>query len=132
MQQLIAGNWKMNGLRSDALALAAALRRGAACDLLICPPATVLAAVAEAVAGSSVMVGGQDCHNDPSGAHTGDVSAPMLRDAGAGWVILGHSERRADHHETDALVRSKVVAAQAAGLRTIVCVGETEQERAPP
>jgi len=129
LQQLIAGNWKMNGLRAEALALAAALRQGAACDLLVCPPATVLAVVAEALAGSTVMVGGQDCHSNPSGAHTGDVSAPMLRDAGAGWVILGHSERRRDHHETDAQVRSKVVAAQAAGLRTIVCVGETVQER---
>jgi len=129
LQQLIAGNWKMNGLRAEALALATALRGGAACDLLVCPPATVLAAVADVLAGTAVMLGGQDCHSDPSGAHTGDVSAPMLRDAGAGWVILGHSERRQDHHETDAQVRSKVVAAQAAGLQTIVCVGETEQER---
>lgn len=128
MQQLIAGNWKMNGLRAAAQALAAALRQGAACDLLVCPPATVLAAVAEVLAGTSVMVGGQDCHCDASGAHTGDISAPMLRDAGAGWVILGHSERRQDHHETDAQVRSKVIAAQVAGLQTIVCVGETEQE----
>ena len=129
LQQLIAGNWKMNGLRAEALTLAAALRQGAACDLLVCPPATVLAAVAEALAGSTVMVGGQDCHGDPSGAHTGDISAAMLRDAGAGWVILGHSERRQDHHETDTQVRIKVMAAQAAGLQTIVCVGETEQER---
>ncbi len=119
----------MNGLRTEALALAAALRGGPACDLLACPPATVLAAVAEALAGTAVMVGGQDCHADPSGAHTGDVSALMLRDAGAGWVILGHSERRQEHHETDAQVRSKVVAAQAAGLQTIVCVGETEAQR---
>ncbi len=129
LQQLIAGNWKMNGLRAEALALAAALRGGAGCDLLVCPPATVLAAVAEALAGDAVMAGGQDCHADPSGAHTGDVSAAMLRDAGATWVILGHSERRQDHHETDAQVRSKVDAAQAAGLQTIVCVGETEQQR---
>lgn len=130
LQQLIAGNWKMNGLRGEALALAAALRGGAAgCGLLVCPPATVLAAVAEALAGTAVMVGGQDCHADPSGAHTGDISAPMLRDAGAGWVILGHSERRGDHHETDAQVRAKIGAAQAAGLQTIVCVGETDQER---
>jgi len=129
LHQLIAGNWKMNGLRAEALALAKALRGGAACDMLVCPPATVLAAVAEALRGSPVMVGGQDCHPDPSGAHTGDVSAEMLRDAGAGWVILGHSERRQEHHETDAQVRAKVVAAQTAGLQTIVCVGETEQER---
>ncbi len=130
LQQLIAGNWKMNGLRAEALALAAALRGGAAgCELLVCPPATVLAAVAEALAGTAVMVGGQDCHADPSGAHTGDISAPMLRDAGARWVILGHSERRRDHHETDAQVRGKAAAAQAAGLQTIVCVGETDQER---
>jgi len=126
---LIAGNWKMNGLRAEALALADALHGGAACDMLVCPPATVLAAVADALHGSAVMVGGQDCHPDPYGAHTGDLSAQMLRNAGAVWVILGHSERRQDHHETNAQVRAKVRAAQAAGLQTIVCVGETDHER---
>jgi len=129
VQPLIAGNWKMNGLRADAVALATALRGGAACDMLVCPPTTLLAAVAEALAGSAVMVGGQDCHPEPSGARTGDVSAPMLRDAGAGWVILGHSERRLGYGESNALVQEKARAAVAAGLIPIVCVGETEQQR---
>ncbi len=130
---MVAGNWKMNGLRADAVALAAALRadlaRPAACDVLVCPPATVLAAVADALAGSGVMVGGQDCHPEASGARTGDVSAPMLRDAGAGWVILGHSERRLGYGESNVLVRDKARAAIAAGLTPVVCVGETEQQR---
>ncbi len=130
MRQLIAGNWKMNGTTAEAAALAEALRRAAApCDLLVCPPATQLAAVAAALAGSPVMVGGQDCHQSPCGAHTGDIAATMLREAGARWVILGHSERRAEHHESDATVRSKVEAAVAAGLTAVVCVGETEAQR---
>ena len=130
MRQLIAGNWKMNGTTVEAAALAEALRGGAAgCDLLVCPPATQLVAVAAALAGTPVMVGGQDCHADKCGAHTGDVAASMLRDAGAGWVILGHSERRSEHHETDELVRQKAVAAMAAGLTPIVCVGETDEQR---
>ena len=130
MPALIAGNWKMNGLRTEAAALAAALQGGApGCDLLVCPPATVLAEVARLLAGTAVMVGGQDCHASASGAHTGDVSAPMLRDAGAGWVILGHSERRQDHGEMDVAVRHKAVAAAAAGLVPVVCVGETAAER---
>ncbi len=132
MRQLIAGNWKMNGLGPEARALADAVRAGSdgvGCDLLLCPPATVLALVAEVVAGSAVMVGGQDCHTGGSGAHTGDVSAPMLRDAGAAWVIVGHSERRADHGENDPLVLRKAQAAAAAGLTPIICVGETEQHR---
>ena len=133
MRQLIAGNWKMNGLRAEALTLAKALAAGlaqpAGCDVLVCPPSTVLAAVADALAGSAVMVGGQDCHPEASGACTGDISAPMLRDAGAGWVILGHSERRLGYSESNALVREKVRAAAAAGLEAIVCVGETEQQR---
>jgi triosephosphate isomerase len=102
---------------------------GLACDLLVCPPATVLASVATILAGSVVAVGGQDCGSEAAGAFTGDVSAPMLADAGAAWVILGHSERRAGHHETDIEVRAKVAAAVAAGLRPIVCVGETEEQR---
>ena len=133
MRQLIAGNWKMNGLRADAVTLTAALAAGlgqpAGCDVLVCPPATVLAAVADALAGSGVMVGGQDCHPEACGARTGDVSAPMLRDAGARWVILGHSERRLGYSESNALVREKAVAAMAAGLTPVVCVGETEQQR---
>ncbi len=130
MPPLIAGNWKMNGLRAEAAALAAALRGGVpGCDLLVCPPATVLAEVAQLLQGSAVMVGGQDCHEAASGAHTGDVSPPMLRDAGAGWVILGHSERRQDHGEMDVAVRRKAVAAAAAGLVPVVCVGETATER---
>src|SRR3954469_13208734 len=108
---LIAGNWKMNGLATDGLALARAVAERAAkdalrCDLLVCPPATILSRVAEALKGAKVAVGGQDCHTKPGGAHTGDISAPMVRDAGATFVIVGHSERRADHGETDAMVRS--------------------------
>ncbi|HEY1931669.1 MAG TPA: triose-phosphate isomerase [Acetobacteraceae bacterium] len=133
MPQLIAGNWKMHGLNADALALARGVAAGAAglpCDLLVCPPFVHLAAVAQALAGSGVPVGGQDCHQAKQGAHTGDISAPMLRDAGASWVILGHSERRQNHGETDELVREKVLAAVEAGLTPIVCVGETADQRA--
>ena len=122
----------MNGTRAEAAALAAALRGAgpvAGCDLLACPPATVLAALAETLDGSGIAVGGQDCHEVDNGAHTGDVSAPMLRDLGASAVILGHSERRQTHFETDALVQRKAVAAGRAGLLPIVCVGETERQR---
>ena len=132
MRALIAGNWKMNGRLGDAERIAAPLAgpaAGLSCELLVCPPATLLAAVAQRLAGTAVAVGAQDCHAAPDGAHTGDLSAAMLRDAGATWVILGHSERRADHGETDAAVRAKAAAAQAAGLAPIVCVGETESER---
>ena len=121
MRQLIAGNWKMNGLRSDAITLAQGVRAGAqgmGSDLLVCPPFTVLEAVARALEGSTVAVGGQDCHTAQQGAHTGDVSAAMLRDAGATWVILGHSERRQNHGETDELVREKVFR-QLGGVRSI-------------
>ena len=134
MCQLIAGNWKMHGLAAEAAALVQGIAAGAAglagrCDLLVCPPATLVAAVARDLAGSGVAVGGQDCHADGSGAHTGDISAPMLRDAGAQWVILGHSERRTNHGETDAAVQAKVRAAVAAGLIPIVCLGETDAQR---
>lgn len=132
MRQLIAGNWKMNGSLTMARGLLDALRAADAalgCDLLVCPPATLVSVAAHALLGSRVAVGGQDCHAKPAGAHTGDISAPMLRDAGASHVILGHSERRADHGESDALVRAKVAAAVAAGLLPIVCVGETEAQR---
>jgi triosephosphate isomerase len=132
MRHLIAGNWKMNGLSGEAATIVTPLPAGAtglACDLLVCPPFTQIAAVASLLTGSSVAVGGQDCHVNDKGAHTGDISAAMLRDAGATWVILGHSERRQDHHETDALIRAKTNAAIAAGLTPIVCVGETEAQR---
>ncbi len=131
MRQLIAGNWKMNGLFADVARLAGPLRAatGLGCDVLVCPPATLLAAMVQALAGSAVAVGAQDCHPDAPGAHTGDLAAAMLRDAGASHVILGHSERRAAHGETDALVCAKVLAAHAAGLVPIVCVGESEAER---
>ena len=130
MAQLIAGNWKMNTTTAEAAALAKAIRGGVAgCDLLVCPPATQLVAVTAILAGSPVAVGGQDCHWEPKGAHTGDISAPMLRDAGARWVILGHSERRASHTETDETVRRKAMAAAKAGLTPIVCVGETHEQR---
>jgi triosephosphate isomerase (TIM) len=133
MPQLIAGNWKMHGLTADAVALARAVAAGAAglaCELLVCPPFVHVAAVAQALVGSGVPIGGQDCHQAKQGAHTGDVSAPMLRDVGASWVILGHSERRQNHGETDELVREKVLAAVEAGLTPIVCVGETADQRA--
>jgi triosephosphate isomerase len=133
VRQLIAGNWKMHMLRAPASELAGGIRTGAsglACDLLVCPPFTAIEPVARALAGSVVAVGGQDCHTEVQGAHTGDVSAAMLRDAGATWVILGHSERRQNHGETDELVREKVLAAVDSGLTPIVCVGETEAQRA--
>ena len=132
MRALIAGNWKMNGLLADVARIAMPLREAAElapCDLLVCPPATLLHATAQALAGSKVAVGAQDGHARSSGAHTGEISAPMLRDAGAEWVILGHSERRAEFGETDARVRAKVEAAVGAGLTPIVCVGETGAER---
>jgi len=131
MRQLIAGNWKMNGLTAQAAEIAGPLRAptGLACDLLVCPPFTQLLTVGQVLAGSPVALGGQDCHTAPHGAHTGDISAPMLRDAGATWVILGHSERRQNHAETDELVREKVLAATDAGLTPIVCVGETADQR---
>jgi len=132
MRQLIAGNWKMNGTRASAAALLAALRSEAAglgCDLLVCPPATLVQLAAHGLIGSGIVVGGQDCHAKASGAHTGDISPAQLRDAGATHVILGHSERRQDHAETDAQVAAKAAAAIAAGLVPIVCVGETRAER---
>ncbi len=132
MRQLIAGNWKMHTLRAEAAALAGAIRDGSAgldCDLLVCPPFVHLDTVARLLAGSAVALGGQDCHQQAQGAHTGDISAAMLRDAGAAWVILGHSERRQNHGETDELVREKAIGAREAGLVPIVCVGETDEHR---
>jgi len=132
---LIAGNWKMNGLKADALALARDVADGVRQagwsdrELLVCPPATLVTAVADAARGSGLLVGGQNCHAKASGAHTGDISAEMLKDAGATHVIVGHSERRADCDETDATVRAKAEAAWRAGLVPIVCIGETLSER---
>src|SRR5262245_29547734 len=132
---LIAGNWKMNGLRADGLALARGVADGVKQagwsnrDVLVCPPATLVLAIAEAVKGSGVLVGGQNCHAKANGAHTGEIAAEMLRDCGATHVILGHSERRADCGETDAIVRAKAEAAWRAGLVPIVCIGETLGER---
>ena len=128
---LVAGNWKMNGLAADGLALArslAAAPEGVA-ELLVCPPATLLAPVASVLSGSRVALGGQDCHAEEAGAHTGDISAAMLIDAGCSHVIAGHSERRTGHGESDAIVRAKAGAAHRAGLIAIVCVGETAEER---
>jgi triosephosphate isomerase (TIM) len=132
MRPLIAGNWKMNGLTGDSAALAQAIRSGLgdlSPEVLVCPPATQITAVATVLAGCGIAVGGQDCHSKRLGAHTGEISAAMLRDAGARYVILGHSERRADQGETDALVAAKLAAAVEAGLVPIVCVGETGAER---
>jgi triosephosphate isomerase (TIM) len=134
IRPLIAGNWKMNGLKASAAEfeamLAGASTVAAKADLLVCPPATLIAGYAEKARGSkSLSVGAQDCHPEASGAHTGDISAEMLADAGASAVIVGHSERRADHGESNALVRSKAEAAWRAGLTAIVCVGETQQQR---
>ncbi len=131
MKKLAAGNWKMNGLAaalSEVSALIAA-HPAPACEMLLCPPATLLAQMNWAARGSSLTLGGQDCHQDAAGAHTGDISAAMLKDAGASHVILGHSERRADHGETDALVKAKAHAALTAGLIPVVCIGETEAQR---
>lgn len=131
MRALVVGNWKMNTLSAEAASLAGALRDCVipAADLLVCPPFTQIAPVAAALAGTAIAVGGQDCHAKPSGAFTGDIAAAMLADLGATWVILGHSERRQTHAETDDAVREKVLAATAAGLQTIVCVGETPEQR---
>ncbi len=132
-KRLVAGNWKMNGLRADGMALAQAVAERArephACDLLVCPPATLVAAVGAALAGSGVALGGQDCHAAAAGAFTGSISAEMLKDAGCSHVILGHSERRHGLGESDADVRAKTEAAWRAGLVAIVCVGETRAER---
>jgi triosephosphate isomerase (TIM) len=134
LRPLIAGNWKMNGLKASVAELDAMLAGApgvaAKCDLLVCPPATLLAAFAERAKGSKTLtVGAQDCHPKSSGAHTGDLSAEMLADAGAAAVIVGHSERRADHGESDALVRQKAEAVWRAGLTAIVCIGETREHR---
>ena len=133
-RQLIAGNWKMNGLTDEAMDLATGLvtrmtkMPHAPFDMLLCPPFTAIRMVAEVLAGR-LMIGGQDCHASEKGAHTGDVSAAMLADAGCTFVIVGHTERRTDHGETDAIVRNKAKAALSAGLSAIICIGETEAKR---
>ncbi|MET0639993.1 MAG: triose-phosphate isomerase [Hyphomicrobium sp.] len=134
IRPLVAGNWKMNGHKAslaEALAVRDALSGDLAslqADVLIAPPATLIAGFAEAV-GGDLALAGQDCHPKANGAHTGDIAAEMLKDAGASAVIVGHSERRADHGETSALVKAKAEAAHRAGLVAIICIGETEQER---
>jgi triosephosphate isomerase len=133
LRPLIAGNWKMNGLKSSEAEFEA-MREGAGtvankADLLVCPPATLIAGFAARAKGSKLAIGAQDCHPKASGAHTGDLSAEMLGDCGASAIIVGHSERRADHGETDELVRQKAEAAWRAGLVAIVCIGETQKQR---
>jgi triosephosphate isomerase (TIM) len=134
IRPLIAGNWKMNGLKASQAEfeamLAGASQVATKADLLVCPPATLIAGFAEKARGAKILaIGAQDCHPKPSGAHTGDLSAEMLGDAGASVIIVGHSERRADHGESDALVRQKAEAAWRAGLTAIVCIGETREQR---
>ncbi len=133
LRPLVAGNWKMNGLSASVAEIekivAGASQVSGKAELMICPPATLIAQFAKAARGSAVATGGQDCHAAASGAHTGDISAEMLADAGAAAVIVGHSERRTDHHETDAQVREKAQAAWRAGLIAILCIGETRAER---
>ncbi len=134
VRPLVAGNWKMNGLGGslveiDAMRQAADAGESGDAELLVCPPATLIAQAAWRIKGGELSLGAQDCHTEVSGAFTGDLSAAMLRDAGASYVIVGHSERRHLHHETDELVRAKAEAALKAGLTPIVCVGETKAER---
>lgn len=132
---LIAGNWKMNGLQEDGIALAKGVAAEAKkvarkdCEFLVCPSFTLLTSVKKALKGSKVMLGAQDCHYAVSGAHTGDISPVMLKDLGCQYVIVGHSERRTNHYETSELVAKKAAAAIEAGLKVIICIGETEAER---
>jgi len=132
---LIAGNWKMNGLSTDGVALASGLADkmkaagGVNFDMLVCPPATLISQVGRALDGGAITLGGQDCHMDEKGAHTGDTSAAMLKDLGCGFVLVGHSERRTDHAEDDQTVAAKARAAHAQGLVAVVCIGETEAQR---
>ena len=129
---LVAANWKMNGLKASIVELEkiiAGARTLTAVDLVVCPPATLITSFAVKAQGTRIAIGGQDCHAEAAGAYTGDISAEMLRDAGAAAVIVGHSERRRYHGETDAAVRAKAIAARRAGLLTIICIGETRAER---
>jgi triosephosphate isomerase (TIM) len=133
VRPLIAGNWKMNGLRASLSELRAMIQGAgdlaAKTDLMVCPPATLIGEFAAAAAGSPLAIGAQDCHPEAAGAFTGDISAEMLADAGAKAVIVGHSERRTLHGETDALVRGKAMAAHRAGLAAIICIGESRAQR---
>jgi triosephosphate isomerase (TIM) len=128
---LVAGNWKMNGLRASLDQVRAICAKIGAQDVevMLCPPATLISAVVAAGRGSALLVGGQDCHHKDAGAHTGDISAEMLQDCGATAVIVGHSERRTDHSETDEMVQAKAEAAHRAMLTAIICVGETAAQR---
>ena len=129
---LVAGNWKMNGLKAsigELEKIIAGAKKLTNVDVMVCPPATLIARFAAAARESSVTIGGQDCHAQPAGAYTGDIAAEMLKDAGAGAVIVGHSERRQYHGETNEAVRAKALAAHRAGIIAIVCVGETRAER---
>ena len=135
LRPVVAGNWKMHGTLAAARALAGAVRAGTeaaetGAEVIVCPPHPHLVAVAEVLAGGPVALGAQDCHALPAGAHTGDVSAPMLADCGCRFTIVGHSERRAEHQESDGIVRGKALAALEAGLTPILCVGESAAERA--
>lgn len=129
-RKLAAGNWKMNGTKASLAEVAAliAAHPDPKSEVLLCPPATLVAAMVATAAGK-IAVGGQDCHMKASGAHTGDIAAEMLADCGASHVILGHSERRADHGESSEMVAAKASAARAAGLVAVICVGETEAQR---
>jgi triosephosphate isomerase len=134
VRPLVAGNWKMNGVSGslveiDAIRQAADAGEAGSAELLICPPATLLAQAAWRTKGGELSLGAQDCYTEPNGAFTGDISAAMLKDAGATYVIVGHSERRNYHHETDEIVRAKAEAALKAALTPIICVGETQAER---
>ena len=132
---LIAGNWKMNGLLEDGVALAKGVAQEVKkaarkdCEFLVCPPFTLLTSAKKAIKGSRLMLGAQDCSFAEKGAHTGDISPVMLKDLGCQYVIVGHSERRTDHHETNELIAKKAEAAINAGLKVIICIGETEAER---
>lgn len=134
-KKLIAGNWKMNCLSAEGVELAKGIASEVkqmgkpACEFLVCPPFTLLSQVKKALRGAKVALGAQDAHFEVKGAHTGDISPAMLTDLGCTYVILGHSERRADHHESDELVCKKAVAAHAAGLKTVICIGETLAQR---
>ncbi len=134
-KKLIAGNWKMNGRLADGIDLAKGIAAEVKslgkpqCEFLVCPPFTILSAVKKALRGAKVALGAQDCHFNEKGAHTGDISPLMLTDIGCSYVILGHSERRADHFESNELINKKAVAAHKAGLKTVICIGETLEQR---
>ena len=134
-KMLIAGNWKMNGLQADGVELAKNIVAGIKakgkwnCEFLVCPPFTLLTSVKKALRGAKVALGAQDCHFTEKGAHTGDISPVMLTDIGCSYVILGHSERRADHGESNELINKKAVAAHNQGLKTVICIGETLEQR---